>query len=401
MTRRSYVITRAALSARSLHILIALFLLFAGGTAKFASAQPGIRIPAGNLRAAQTPSDSATPVAAEGTPISLETVGLMDPDERPVDPITGAINDLIADEDGVYGVILMEPDGTLLYNRNSETPFVSASLYKLILIADICKAIQEGRLFLDTPLYVDWSYFPDSDGTDSYFSIEFAGYETTVEEALLATGAYSSNVAAHALLTLTSPEELNAAAQDLGLTGTFLFQDPTTIPEWQPVAMEDSTAADIALSEEMIRTYSTDGRVNLTTPRDMALFFQLLLSGDVVNTSVSKMIIEILQQQQITNRIPALLPPDTKTIHKTGNLDFVIHDVGIVYGPDGPVILVAMAQGQSNDDRAIAIEQRLGLIAYGQLDVPPMPEGTPIAGDGTGLYETVVTPVVEVTEVTE
>lgn len=401
MTRRPRATTRTARSVRSFHIFIALLVLFAGGTAKYASAQPGVRVATGSHRGAETPANSATPEATSGTPISLETVGLMDPDERSVDPITAAINDLLEDEDGVYGVILMKPDGTLLYNRNSETPFVSASLYKLILIADICKAIDEGRLFLETPLYVDWSYFQEADGTDSYFSIDFAGYETTVEEALLATGAYSSNVAAHALLTLTSPEELNAAAVDLGLTGTFLFQDPSTISAWPPVAKSDSTAADIALSEEMIGTYSSDGQVNLTTPRDMALYFQMLLSGDVVNKSVSKMIIEILQQQQITNRIPALLPPDTKTIHKTGNLDFVIHDVGIVYAPDGPVIIIAMAQGQSNDDRATAIEQRLGLIAYGQLDVPPMPEGTPIAGDGTGLYETLVTAVPEVTEVTE
>ncbi len=401
MTRWPFAVSSTSLLVQYFRIAFILFLLIAGGSAKFASAQPGLRSSAGNLRGVATPTDSASPVESDGTPISLETVGLMDPDERPVDPVTKAIDDLINREDGVYGVILMKPDGTLLYGRNSETPFVSASLYKLILIADICKAIDEGRLFLDTPLYVDWSYFQEADGTDSYFSIDFAGYETTVEEALLATGAYSSNVAAHALLTLTSPEELNAAAQDLGLTGTFLFQDPTTIPEWPPIAKPDSTEADIALSEEMIRVYSTDGQVNLTTPQDMALFFQMLLSGEVVNKSVSKMIIGILQQQQITNRIPALLPPETKTIHKTGNLDFVIHDVGVVYGPDGPVILIAMAQGQSNDDRAIAVEQRLGLIAYGQLDIPPMPEGTPIPGDGTGLYETVVTPVAEVTEVTE
>jgi hypothetical protein len=42
----------------------------------------------------------------------------------------------------------------------------------------------------------------------------------------------------------------------------------------------------------------------------------------------------------------------------------VLHDVGIVETPSGPVIVIAMAQAASDVETTMAIEQRLGLAAY-------------------------------------
>lgn len=314
---------------------------------------------------------AATPAAASG------------------DPMTAAINALVAEELGVYGVVLMRPDGTVLYSRNGDTPFVSASLYKLILLADICAAIDAGILTFDTPLYVAPEYFYEYDGADSYFDISYAGFETTVGEALYASGAYSSNVAAKALLSLSSPDDLNWTASALGLTGTFLFMDPTSTPTWPPDSDEDTSSADASNAEELVLSYATDGQVNLTTPMDMANFFVLLMNGQVFNERVSAMIFDILFQQMVDDRFPALLPPGTQFVHKTGNLERVVHDVGVIYAPDGPIILAAMVEAPSNDERATQVVQRLALIAYGVFDVPPItapvypPAATPAALDGT------------------
>jgi hypothetical protein len=64
--------------------------------------------------------------------------------------------------------------------------------------------------------------------------------------------------------------------------------------------------------------------------------------------------------------------------HKTGNLDHVVHDVGVIFAPDGPVILAAMIEAPPDDARATELIQRLALIAY-EAEVEP--EESPEAVD--------------------
>jgi len=322
-------------------------------------------------------NEQATEVSSSASPVTA-----------PPDRVVSAIDALVGEERGIYGIVLMHPDGSVFYNRNADMPFVSASLYKLILLADVCRAIDGGVLAPDAPLYIEPEFFNERDGWDPFFDPSYKGMYTTVQEAMYAAGAYSSNVAAKALLTVTSTEELNATAEDLGMTGTFLFTDPEKTPTWPPIADADTTSADAADARQFVLSYATDGKVNLTTPMDMAHYFSLLMNGEIYNDRVSAMITAILQVQMIDDRFPALLPPGTELVHKTGNLDHVVHDVGVIYAPAGPVILAALVEAPSNDERATQIVQRLALIAYGILDVPPVTApmyfpDTPAEMDGT------------------
>src|SRR5829696_468848 len=337
---------------------------------------------------AATPQDG-DPSDGSGGGITSGAANAADPATGSDDPTAATIDALIENEAGVYGVVLMRPDGRVLYNRNGNTPFVSASLYKLILLADVCKAVDDGSLTPDTPLLLAPEFFEEHDNWDSYFDSAYAGGYTTVQEAMYAAGAYSSNVAAMALLTVTSTDELNQTAADLGFTGTFLFTDPTSTPAWPPTADGNTTQDDAINARRVVLEYASDEQVNLTTPMDMAHYFSLLMNGKLINERVSEMIAAILREQTVNDRFPALLPPDTAIVHKTGNLEHVIHDVGVIYAPNGPVILAAMAEAPANDKRAIQVVQRLALIAYGVYEVPPLtaPEytglATPAGNDST------------------
>jgi beta-lactamase class A len=315
----------------------------------------------------QTTTPAASPAAAPGTPT--------------VDPtIAAAVDELLFGVDGVYGVVLMRPDGSVLYSRNAKTPFIAASLYKLVLMVEIYEQREDGDLKFDDTLVMEEEYFPLwTETPDPYFPLTYIGAEVTIEEALFATGAYSSNVAARALLSLTNDRELDKTARELGLADTHMFVDPPELDNWPPTASADTAPEQTEEALRFIDASAIDGPVNITTPSDMCLFFSKLMKGQIVSPQVSQQIFATLEQQKIGDRFPMLLPDGTRLVHKTGNLDRVVHDVGIIYRPDGPVILAAMAEAQTDDDVAYQVIQRLASIAYGDVNVLPL-TASPVGG---------------------
>jgi beta-lactamase class A len=317
----------------------------------------------------QSPGPTTPSVALEPTsaPPYLQA---NDPD------VAAAVDGLLANYDGVYGVLVTKADGAVLYSKNSETPFVSASLYKLVLLADIYRKLDAGTLDRAKELTVLKRDFEPDDGVDSFFTEENVGQSFTIERLLFATGAYSSNVAAKMLLTQTDSQSLANETVLLGMTGTHLFVKPDQLVNWPPTAAPDSSQGEMETAVAFDVADASNATTNLTTPADMARFFQLLLRGDIVSKAASAEILGILKQQVIDDRFPVLLPDGAEMAHKTGNLDFVVHDVGIIYAPSGPVILIAMVEADTDDNIPTEVEQRLALIAYGDYNVPPLDYST-------------------------
>jgi beta-lactamase class A len=287
--------------------------------------------------------------------------------------MVAAVDELLAGEAGIYGVVLMRQDGALFYSQGCETPFVAASLYKLVLLADVYAARESGDVAFAQQVTLAPEYFPTADEpADSYFDVSAAGGGVTVEEAVFATGAYSSNVAARALIELLGQSSIEAMAGELGLTRTHFLVEPSALPEWPPRPMADTSLHEAEAAMSFANAEARTGPVNLTTPCDMARFFQMLLVGEVVSPEASAELLAVLRQQAVNDRFPILLPPETEMAHKTGNLEHVVHDVGVIYGQNGPVILAALSEGMGDDDRARQVIQRLALVAYGEYDVPPV-----------------------------
>jgi hypothetical protein len=81
---------------------------------------------------------------------------------------------------------------------------------------------------------------------------------------------------------------------------------------------------------------------NLTTPLDVMREMEMLATSEMVDAPASKQMISTMLRQQINNLLPVGLPGGTPFAHKTGNLDSLLHDAGIVYSPAGPYVIVAM-----------------------------------------------------------
>lgn len=281
------------------------------------------------------------------------------------------IDALLAEREGVYGLVVTNVATGERYSRNADVPFLAASLYKLVLLADVFAAIDAGVIAVDTELTLLPEFFPGPDEpADSFFDLASAGSAVPIADALYATGAYSSNVAAYALLALTDDAQLEAMARRLGMNHTHFHVDPVEMDGWPPADLGEADPSALAEAVAFAETQALDGPVMLTTARDIEIFFAALLAGEVINPEVSAQILEILSEQAVDNRFPCLLPAGTAMAHKTGNLDHVVHDAGIIWTLTGPIILVAMIEDSPDDAEATLVIQRLAAIAFGLQRVP-------------------------------
>ncbi len=298
-------------------------------------------------------------------------------------PAAKALAKLLLLEQGVYGVVLMSTDGTVVYKQNADLPFVTASLFKLVVMVDFFKARELGEIDFEQWVVLDQAFFPVFEGEDEdiLYDSSMVGAEVQIAELLHSMIALSSNVAARALLSLTTVEEVNQIAQNLGMTNTHIMVEMKDVAPWPPDSMSgDNPAA----TEEALRFVSTAGEtgvVNITTPADIATLFMELANREIVSPEASDEMIALLSAQEINDRLPALLPEGTACAHKTGDLDHVVHDAGIVYGPDQTMIVAVLSEAVPSHERTINVIQRIGLVAYGEYTLPPIPESaTPVPG---------------------
>ena len=79
--------------------------------------------------------------------------------------------------------------------------------------------------------------------------------------------------------------------------------------------------------------------LGVSTPREMVRLLELLNEGKIVGPDASKDILAILKMQQDNSGIRRHTPDDVPVANKSGALDALRSDVGIVYTRNGPIAL--------------------------------------------------------------
>ncbi|HVB66016.1 MAG TPA: serine hydrolase [Nitrolancea sp.] len=265
-------------------------------------------------------------------------------------------------------------DGTTLYQREPESLFDAASLYKLGIMVEVYRERDSGLLTFDDPVTLFPGYFYEEDsvydpGVDVYA-------EFSVGDLLSSMITLSSNVAGQALLNLVGTDQVNATMASLGLTNTRIL--------WSPVAdvtggsgtastprrlvhstiLASSTARFYHENTTFPAVSSAEGAYNVTTAGDMAQLFDELVAGTVVSPGTSAEMLALLSRQEINDRLPADLPPGTRVAHKTGDLDALLHDAGVIYAPKGQIVVVVMSDQVTDYDATIELMRRIALLAY-------------------------------------
>ncbi|MFH1561684.1 MAG: serine hydrolase [Patescibacteria group bacterium] len=83
---------------------------------------------------------------------------------------------------------------------------------------------------------------------------------------------------------------------------------------------------------------------NLTSAKDVAVFFQSLYQNKILSEEFSQKMLEDMTKTIYEDRIPAGVPEGIRVAHKVGSEVGVVSDAGIVYVPGKPFILVILSQ---------------------------------------------------------
>lgn len=213
---------------------------------------------------------------------------------------------------GTYAIVVKNMKTGEQYSKNADTVFEPGSLYKLWVMGTVFDKISKGEIREDEILSEDASVL------NQKFEIEEGEAEITEGEISMSTLdalnqmiTISHNYAALLLSDRVQNSQIKKFLQDNGFNNSDLGSPPKT------------TAADIAL------------------------FFEKLYKGEIVNPDSSGKMIALLKGQTLNDGLPKQLPQDLEVAHKTGDIGWFKHDTGIVYTPKGDYIIVVLSQSDS------------------------------------------------------
>lgn len=242
---------------------------------------------------------------------------------------------------GSFGVYFMDlADGEAL-QINGDLVFPAASVIKLPIMVQVMKLAKAGELSLHSRITMDLSLpeYEQEEGSGILAQLE-SSVSLSIRDLVVLMIVESDNLAANCLLELVGMRGINETMLQLGLLQTRVNRP---IEDFE--ALREDTS-------------------NPTTTQDIA---SLLMEIYKRNLPYSDLMIEILKKQKYTSRIPFFLPDDDedlKVAHKTGTLDSIVHDVGLVLHPCFDCVVALMTKNQMNISNTTIALARISELCF-------------------------------------
>lgn len=251
------------------------------------------------------------------------------------------INSIINENNGDVAVVVKNLNTNSNIMINEAEVFPSASTIKLVIISTLMKEVSKGSMKLEDKITLLDKCKCGGDGILKELN---EGHSFTFKEIATLMIILSDNTATNILIDLLSMEKINEMAKELGMESTQLGRK-----------MMDSEAAKM-------------GRENVTTAKDMCHVLELIYKGKVVSKEYSEIILDILKRQQVGGRLNLYLPEDIIIAHKTGDLDKLEHDVGIVYHPYSDYIICVLTKNVETNKDGREIIGKVSLEVYNNVE---------------------------------
>lgn len=249
--------------------------------------------------------------------------------------------------DGTMGLAIMDLTDGRFFLLNANQVFAQASSIKVAILAELYHQEQQSEQGIGGKARLGDIYTVDAhdivDGSAIMAGLTPGVTRVTNRDLATFLVAVSDNSATNVLIDRLGMRNVNALLDSLGLHQTRLERK-----------MMDVKAAQ-------------EGRENLSTPSEMMTLFVDLYRNKVLNKTLTADYFRVLGTAKESD-IPRYIPEDVVCANKPGELEGVRNDVGIVFVPNRPFVIVAMTaylQHERDGDDAIA---KIAGAAYEYFD---------------------------------
>ena len=225
---------------------------------------------------------------------------------------------------------------------DADTPVPTASVIKLTILYDAVKDIEEGKASFADPLTLTKANQVEGSGVLQFFDTPLP---LTLKDALCMMVIQSDNTATNLAIDRLGLQNIDNRILSLGLKNTWLYKKV-----FMP-APPNSPADQ--------KTFG----LGKTTAREMASVMAHFATCDTIRKDLCDAAVTMLKNQSDQAAIPRYLH-GIAVANKTGALNDVRNDVGIVYAKNGPIIISAFTydnkdQSWSPDNSAQLLIGRL------------------------------------------
>ena len=253
------------------------------------------------------------------------------------------INDFIKSQNGNIAVVIKDLSNNKEVKINENMLFRSASTIKLAIMSELLSKVNEGSIKLDDEIELTEALKTGGDGILKELNY---GHKFSLEEIMTLMIIVSDNMATNILIDILGIENINKTIENLGLKDTRLQRK-----------MMDSQAAKA-------------GRENYITAKDLAHILELIYKGKNINETYSKIMLDVLKRQQVRCRLDLYLPEEVIIAHKTGDLDNLEHDGGIIYLPNKVYIICVLTDKTKSNKDGREIIGKISKMVYDEfLDI--------------------------------
>ena len=210
------------------------------------------------------------------------------------------------------------------FGWQEEAVHSSASIIKIFLMAFLFRKFRNGELHPEDRMEIRPELIAPSAGVLSYLRDL---RELSVRDLIELMIIVSDNSATNVLIDLAGMDEVNAfLAEELGLRQTRVRRKMMDL---------DAIAR---------------GQDNTTSAMEAGIVLERMRQGTLIGPEESREMLRVLKNQQDSSLIPWYLReelPEHTIAHKTGGLDYVVHDAALVDLPERPYILCFFGSGVS------------------------------------------------------
>jgi beta-lactamase class A len=259
--------------------------------------------------------------------------------DPPADALAARIAALTRDFTGTVSLFARNLDTGREFGVEPDRRVRTASTIKLPILCGLAAEIAAGRARWDDPI----TYRAQDRVSGSGVLQEFTpGTVLSLRDLAALMIVVSDNTAANLVLDRIGTDRVNDALDTLGLASTRSLRKI----RGDGPQLKDAEG----WSRAGLRPENKGFGIGVSTPREMVRLLDLLEQGAVVNAEASRDILHLLDRQQYKDGIGRRAAPPLRVASKSGALDALRADVGIVYTPAGRLAMAVIVDDMPEVD---------------------------------------------------